>query len=91
MPSELYACLRPSALPGLRKPPRFYQASTSELFGLVQEVPQTEKAPFYPRSPTPAPSFTPTGLQLTTAKPTAWLPVTAFCLTTNRLFVVKTL
>lgn len=30
---------------------RFYQASTSELFGLVQEVPQTEKTPFYPRSP----------------------------------------
>jgi GDPmannose 4,6-dehydratase len=30
---------------------RFYQASTSELFGLVQEVPQTESTPFYPRSP----------------------------------------
>ncbi len=30
---------------------RFYQASTSELFGLVREVPQTEKTPFYPRSP----------------------------------------
>ncbi|MBP1668943.1 MAG: GDP-mannose 4,6-dehydratase, partial [Bacteroidetes bacterium] len=30
---------------------RFYQASTSELYGLVQEVPQTEKTPFYPRSP----------------------------------------
>ncbi|PKN57050.1 MAG: GDP-mannose 4,6-dehydratase [Deltaproteobacteria bacterium HGW-Deltaproteobacteria-14] len=30
---------------------RFYQASTSELFGLVQEVPQTERTPFYPRSP----------------------------------------
>lgn len=34
---------------GLR--PRFYQASSSELFGLVQEVPQTEETPFYPRSP----------------------------------------
>ena len=34
---------------GLRT--RFYQASTSELFGKVQEVPQTEKTPFYPRSP----------------------------------------
>ncbi|MCB1177470.1 MAG: GDP-mannose 4,6-dehydratase [Leptospiraceae bacterium] len=32
-------------------PARFYQASTSELYGLVQEVPQTEKTPFYPRSP----------------------------------------
>src|ERR1051325_8620390 len=31
--------------------PRFYQASSSELFGKVVEVPQTEKTPFYPRSP----------------------------------------
>ena len=30
---------------------RFYQASTSELYGKVQEVPQNEKTPFYPRSP----------------------------------------
>ncbi len=36
---------------GLTDRARFYQASTSELFGLVQEVPQTEKTPFYPRSP----------------------------------------
>jgi GDPmannose 4,6-dehydratase len=36
---------------GLRKKTKFYQASTSELYGLVQEVPQTEKTPFYPRSP----------------------------------------
>jgi GDPmannose 4,6-dehydratase len=36
---------------GLDKKTRFYQASTSELYGLVQEVPQTEKTPFYPRSP----------------------------------------
>ena len=36
---------------GLAETTRFYQASTSELFGLVQEVPQTEKTPFYPRSP----------------------------------------
>jgi GDPmannose 4,6-dehydratase len=36
---------------GLEKRARFYQASTSELYGLVQEVPQTEKTPFYPRSP----------------------------------------
>ena len=35
----------------LQKTTRFYQASTSELYGLVQEVPQTEKTPFYPRSP----------------------------------------
>ena len=36
---------------GLTEKVRFYQASTSELYGLVQEVPQTEKTPFYPRSP----------------------------------------
>jgi GDPmannose 4,6-dehydratase len=36
---------------GMEKRTRFYQASTSELYGLVQEVPQTEKTPFYPRSP----------------------------------------
>jgi len=35
----------------LTKKTKFYQASTSELFGKVQEVPQTEKTPFYPRSP----------------------------------------
>jgi GDPmannose 4,6-dehydratase len=36
---------------GLEKTTRFYQASTSELYGLVQEVPQKETTPFYPRSP----------------------------------------
>lgn len=36
---------------GLTEKTKFYQASTSELYGLVQEVPQSEKTPFYPRSP----------------------------------------
>jgi GDPmannose 4,6-dehydratase len=36
---------------GLEKKSRFYQASTSELYGLAQEIPQTENTPFYPRSP----------------------------------------
>lgn len=36
---------------GLEKKTRFYQASTSELYGLVQQIPQTEVTPFYPRSP----------------------------------------
>jgi GDPmannose 4,6-dehydratase len=36
---------------GTEKKTRFYQASTSELYGLVQQTPQTEKTPFYPRSP----------------------------------------
>ena len=36
---------------GLQNKTRFYQASTSELYGLVQETPQSERTPFYPRSP----------------------------------------
>jgi GDPmannose 4,6-dehydratase len=36
---------------GLEQKTKVYQASTSELYGLVQEVPQSEKTPFYPRSP----------------------------------------
>ncbi len=36
---------------GMEKSARFYQASTSELYGLVRETPQSEKTPFYPRSP----------------------------------------
>src|SRR5204862_3829352 len=36
---------------GLTKKTKIYQASTSELYGLVQAVPQSEKTPFYPRSP----------------------------------------
>ncbi|MFZ2900506.1 MAG: GDP-mannose 4,6-dehydratase [Saprospiraceae bacterium] len=36
---------------GLSKKTRYYQASTSELYGLVQEIPQSERTPFYPRSP----------------------------------------
>ena len=36
---------------GLTQKTRIYQASTSELYGLVQEIPQKESTPFYPRSP----------------------------------------
>lgn len=39
------------AIRGLGMQPKFYQASSSELFGKVMEVPQTERTPFYPRSP----------------------------------------
>ena len=39
------------AIRKVRPTARFYQASTSEMFGMVQEIPQTEKTPFYPRSP----------------------------------------
>jgi GDPmannose 4,6-dehydratase len=39
------------ALRSMKKTPKFYQASSSEMFGKVLEIPQTEKTPFYPRSP----------------------------------------
>jgi len=39
------------ALRRMKKPPKFYQASSSEMYGKVVEVPQTESTPFYPRSP----------------------------------------
>jgi GDPmannose 4,6-dehydratase len=39
------------AIRKLKKRPRYYQASSSEMFGKVQEIPQTEKTPFHPRSP----------------------------------------
>ncbi len=39
------------AIRSSRKPPKFYQASSSEMYGKVAETPQTEKTPFYPRSP----------------------------------------
>ncbi len=39
------------AIKDIKSDAKFYQASTSEMFGLVQEMPQTEKTPFYPRSP----------------------------------------
>jgi GDPmannose 4,6-dehydratase len=48
---------------GLEKITRFYQASTSELYGLVQETPQKETTPFYPRSPYAGPRCTPIGLR----------------------------
>jgi len=41
----------PEAIRSSKKPARFYQASSSEMYGKVVETPQTEKTPFYPRSP----------------------------------------
>ena len=46
---------------GLAKKTRIYQASTSELYGLVQEIPQQESTPFHPRSPYGVAKLTPTG------------------------------
>ncbi len=47
----LLGCSRPFASWDWRRKPGFYQASTSEMFGKVQEIPQRETTPFYPRSP----------------------------------------
>ena len=48
---ELSSCLKQFESAGLEKKTKFYQASTSELYGQVQEIPQNENTPFYPRSP----------------------------------------
>src|SRR6266480_7489253 len=68
---------------------RFYQASTSELFGKVQEIPQKETTPFYPRLRTQQRSSMPIGSRSTTARPTACTPPTAFCSITKARFAVK--
>jgi GDPmannose 4,6-dehydratase len=56
---------------GLEKKTRFYQASTSELYGLVQETPQKETTPFYPRSPYAVAKMYAYWMWSTTAKPMA--------------------
>ena len=76
---------------GLEKKTRFYQASGSELYGLVQETPQTETTPFYPRSPMRLPSCTLTGSPSTIARPMASTLATAFCSTTNRRYAGRPL
>jgi len=48
---------------GLENKTKIYQASTSELYGKVQEVPQSETTPFYPRSPYAVAKCMPIGLQ----------------------------
>ncbi len=53
---------------------RFYQASSSEMFGKVKEVPQNEQTAFYPRSPTAWPRSMPTSSPSTTASPTGCTP-----------------
>ena len=73
---------------GLEKKTRFYQASTSELFGLVQEVPQKETTPFYPRSPYAAAKLYAYWI---TVKHTVCMLVMVSCLTMNRQFVVRPL
>ena len=62
----------------LDHPCKFYQASTSELYGLVQEVPQSETTPFYPRSPYGVAKLMPIGSQETTARRMVYTLVTVF-------------
>lgn len=66
---------------GMEKKCRIYQASTSELFGLVQEVPQKETTPFYPRSPYGVAKQYGFWITKTTGNPTACSPSTASCST----------
>ena len=66
---------------------KFYQASTSEMFGKVQAVPQSETTPFYPRSPYVWLSFMGIGLRLTIVSPMICLLVLAFYLITSRHYV----
>jgi len=76
---------------GLEKKTRFYQASTSELYGKASEVPQNEKTPFYPRSPYAAAKLYAYWVTVITAKPMVYLPQTEFFSTMNRQFAVKLL
>jgi hypothetical protein len=62
---------------------RFYQASTSELFGKVQQVPQSERTPFYPRSLMRQPSSMRIGSPSTTARRTGSTPPMGFSSTTR--------
>ena len=74
---------------GVEKKTRFYQASTSELYGLVQETPQTQITPFDPAAPTPSPNSTPAGSPPITAKPMASMHATASCSITKARSAAK--
>ena len=76
---------------GLGNKTRFYQASTSELYGLVQETPQKRLLLFIPAVLMLWPSFTLTGSRLITARPTGCLHVTEFYSTMSHRSVAKPL
>ena len=61
----------------MEKTVKFYQASTSELYGEVQEIPQKETTPFHPRSPYAVAKFMRIGLLSTIGNPMECMPVTA--------------
>lgn len=65
---------------GLSDTCRIYQASTSELYGKVEEVPQNEKTPFHPYSPYAVQNFMASGLLRSIGRPTACIVVQAFSL-----------
>lgn len=71
---------------GLEMKTRFYEVSTSELYGLVQEIPQKETTPFYPRSPYAAAKMYAYRI---TVNPTVCMHATVFCLITSHYVVVK--
>ena len=66
---------------GLTEKTRIYQASTSELYGLVQEIPQKETTPFYPRSPYGVAKLYAYWIWLTTERATASTPAMGCCST----------
>ena len=68
---------------GLNAKMRVYQASTSELYGLVQEIPHKENTPFYPRSPYGVANSMLTGSRTTIARAMEGMPATGSCLTTR--------
>src|SRR5450631_3098792 len=74
---------------GLEGSVRFYQASTSEMYGKVQDIPQTETTPFYRARRTGPPNSMPTGSRSTTAKPTVFMPRTESCSTTRARSAVR--
>ncbi len=69
---------------GLEEKTRFYQASTSELFGKVQQTPQRETTPFYPRSPYGVAKLYAYWITRIIASPMVCSRATASCSTTNR-------
>jgi GDPmannose 4,6-dehydratase len=73
---------------GLEDKTRFYQASTSELYGLVQETPQRETTPFYPRSPYAVAKMYAYWISIL-GKATACMHAMAYSLTTRVLGAVK--
>jgi GDPmannose 4,6-dehydratase len=74
---------------GMEKKTKIYQASTSELYGKVQEVPQSETTPFYPRSPYAVAKMYAYWITVNIEKLMICLPVMVSCSITNLPFEVK--